>query len=79
MNTISISQLKASPAKALSKAMDYPVAVEKRNKVEAYLIGKKLFTKMVAYIEDFIDKKSVEAADFSKGKEFEGVAKKLGI
>ena len=79
MNTISISQLKAAPAKALGKAMDYPLAVEKRNKIEAYLVGKKLFDKIVVYIEDFIDKKAVEKADFSKGKDFETVAEELGI
>ena len=79
MNVVSISQLKASPAKILSQAVDYPVAVEKRNKIEAYLLGKNLYEKIVLYIEDFMDKKIVDKTDFSKGEDFEKVARELGI
>jgi len=79
MNSVSISQLKASPAKILSQAFDYPVSIKKRNKIEAYLIGKNLYGKIVSYIEDFIDNKEIEKTDFSKGKDFEKVAKSLGI
>lgn len=79
MNTISISQLKINPSKFISQAADYPIAVENRNKVRAYLLGKDLYEKIVSYIEDFIDKKAVEEADFKKGKDFEKIAKKLNI
>jgi PHD/YefM family antitoxin component YafN of YafNO toxin-antitoxin module len=79
MSDISISQLKTHPAKALHKAVDYPVAIKKRNKVKAYLIGKDLYEKIVRYMEDYIDRRAVDAADFSKGKDFEKVAEELGI
>lgn len=79
MNTISISQLKINPSKAISEALDFPLAVENRNKIEAYLLGKDLYEKIVSYIEDFIDRKAIEETDFKKGKDFETVAKGLQI
>lgn len=79
MSDISISQLKTHPAKALNEAADYPVAIKKRNEVKAYLIGKDLYEKIVSYIEDYIDRTATERADFGKGKDFEKVAKELGI
>ncbi len=79
MDVVSISQLKAHPSGAISKALDYPVAVEKRNEVIAYLLGKELYEKIVSLIEDHIDKIAVKETDFSKGKEFETVAEELGI
>lgn len=79
MNTISISQLKINPSKAIEEALDYPVAVENRNKVEAYLLGKDLYEKIVSFMEDSIDKKAVEETDFKKGKDFEKIAKELNI
>ena len=79
MSNISVSQLKASPAKAIEKAFDYPVAVESRNKVKAYLIGKELYEKIVAFIEDYIDKAAIKKTDFKKGRDFEEVAKELGL
>ena len=79
MNTISISQLKINPSKAIGEASDYPIAVENRNKVEAYLLGKDLYEKIVSFIEDSIDKKAVEETDFKKGKDFEKIAKELNI
>lgn len=79
MDVISISQLKTNPASALSKAVDYPVAVANRNKVKAYLVGKQLYEKLIAYIEDYMDSKAVKATDFSKGKDFKKVAKALGV
>jgi len=78
-NTISISQLKINPSKAISEAVDYPIAVENRNKIKAYLLGRDLYEKIVTYIEDFIDKKAVGEADFKKGKDFEKIAKRLNI
>ena len=79
MNTISISQLKINPSEAIEEALYYPLAVENRNKIEGYLLGKDLYEKIVAFIEDNIDRRAVETTDFKKGKDFEKVAKELNI
>jgi len=79
MNTISISDLKINPSKAISFASDYPIAIENRNKVKAYLLGKDLYEKLVSYVEQMIDKQAVEETNFSQGRDFEAVAKKLNI
>jgi prevent-host-death family protein len=79
MSSISISQLKARPSKIIEKALDYPVAIQKRNRIKAYLIGKDLYEKLVSYIENYIDRKAVEETDFAKGKDFEKVAEELDI
>ena len=79
MDSVSISQLKSRPSKAILGAADFPVMVKKRNQVKAYLVGKELYEKMVAYIENYIDKKAVEKTDFTKGKDFEKVASRLRI
>lgn len=79
MNTISISQLKINPSKAINAALDYPLAVENRNKVEAYLLGKDLYEKIVSYIEGLVDNKAVKETNFNKGKDFDKVVKELGL
>lgn len=79
MTSLSISQLKTNPRQAILAALDYPVAIESRNQVQGYLVGKNLYEKIIAYIEDFIDQSAVRHTDFSKGRDFESVAKKLGI
>jgi len=79
MNTISISDLKVNPSKAISFASDYPIAIENRNKIKAYILGKDLYEKLVSYVEQMIDKKAVEETDFNKGRDFETVAKKLNV
>lgn len=79
MTNISISKLKANPAKAIEEAQDVPVAIQKRDKVEAYLVGKVLYEKLVSYIENYIDAAAARGTDFSKGKDFEKVAEELGI
>ena len=79
MTTTSISQLKINPTAVIRQATDYPVAVENRNTVQAYLIGKNLFEKMVSFIEDYLDTQAVKKTDFKKGKNFEKVARELGI
>ena len=79
MNSVSISQLKMNPSQAIAKANDYPLAVENRNNIQAYLIGKNLYEKIISYIENYIDKQAVDSTDFSKGRDFEDVAKDLGI
>ena len=79
MDSISISQLKAHPAGAIAQALDYPVAVEKRSQVKAYLVGKDLFDKMITFLEDQVDRAVIRQTDFSKGEDFEKVARQLGI
>ena len=79
MNIIPVSQLKINPAKAIDEASEYPVAVSKRSKVRAYLIGKNLYDKLMSYIEDYIDKETVDSADYKKGRDFDQIARKLGI
>ena len=79
MTNISISQLKINPARAINKASNEPVAIQKRNETKAYLIGTELYHALVTYIEDRIDKKAVKSADFTKGRDFEDVAEELGI
>lgn len=77
--SISISQLKTHPSKAISQAEDYPLVVKSRNKVKAYLMGKELFEKIISYIEDYVDKKAVREADFRRGRDFNQVAKELNV
>ncbi len=79
MNTISISKLKENPSKAIFQAFDYPVAIENRNKISAYLIGKELYERFVAYLENRLDNIIVERTDFKKGRDFELLARELGL
>lgn len=79
MDTVTISQLKMQPSKIIARAFDYPVAVERRNKVKAYLIGKELYEKIVLLVEDYFDKTAIKKTDFRKGRDFETVAEELGI
>lgn len=74
-----ISQLKINPSSVIRQATDYPVAVENRNKVQAYLVGKDLYERLVAYLEDTVDAKAIKDTNFTQGKDFEKVAKELGI
>ena len=79
MNSISISQLKINPSKAIRSALVFPIAVENRNKVEAYLIGKDLYEKMASFMEDLVDRKTTSTTDFNKGRDFEDIAKDLNL
>lgn len=79
MTSVSISQIKINPSYAISQAEEFPVAVESRNQIKAYLIGRELYEKMMNYIENYIDKKTVSETDFQNGKDFEQVAAELGI
>ncbi len=79
MNTTSISQLKINPSAVISMAADYPVAVENRNKIQGYVLGKNLYEAMVTFIENYIDKKAFKNADFSKGRKAEDVFRDLGL
>jgi len=79
MNTISISNLKTNPAKAIRQSEDFPIAVKNRDNIKAYLIGKDLYEKLVTYVEELADEKAINDTDFTKGKDFEKLAKELGI
>jgi len=79
MTTTSISQLKINPSSIIAQASEYPVAVENRNIVQGYVIGKALYEKMVELLEDRIDRIAIKQAHFKKGKSFERVAQELGI
>jgi len=87
MTYVSISDLKTNPASIISESLDYPVAIQKRSKTQAYLVGRAIFDQMVAQLEDAIDRQAIDAidrqaiaeADFSKGEDFEKVVKELGL
>jgi len=79
MDAVSISQLKINPSRVLAYALDYPVAVKSRDKTKGYLIGKELYEKIVAYLEELSDRAAIAAADFHRGRDFEEVAGELGI
>jgi len=79
MKSVSITNLKTNPSHAIFQASDYPVAIESRNEVKAYLVGKNLYEKLISYIEDFIDVQVVKQTNLSQGKDFEKVTKELGI
>jgi hypothetical protein len=38
-----------------------------------------LYENLFVYIENYLDKKAMEKADFSRGENFEVIAKELGI
>ena len=65
MNSISISQLKINPSLAIKNALDFPLAVESRNEVKAYILGKDLYELIVTYMENATDRQAVEETDFS--------------
>ena len=79
--SLSISQLKTNPAAAIAQADDYPVAIASRNKVKAYLVGGLMFEKIIEFLEDREDiiaaKKALKHRE--KGRDFEKVAKELGL
>mgnify|MGYP001584290237 FL=1 len=79
MTTISISQLKINPMAVMLSAQDFPVKVKNRDKTAGYFLGKDLFEKMIEYLEDIEDSRVIEKTDFSKGTNFEDLAKELGI
>lgn len=79
MTTISISQLKTNPSAVITQSLDYPVAIENRNKVKAYLIGKDLYEKLLSFIEDQIDAQAVRSTKVTGAKSLEDVEKELGI
>lgn len=79
MTTISISQLKTNPSAVIMQAADYPVAIENRNSIKAYMVGKSLFEKILSLLENQEDGRAIKATNFSQGRNFEDVAEELGI
>ena len=79
MINASISDLKTNPASIIFQSFGYPVAIQKRSKTQAYLVGKDIFEKLVSQLEDEVDRKAVKETNFSKGKKFEELAEQLGI
>ncbi len=79
MNTISISQLKTTPAKALKQAQDLPLAIQQRHQTKAYLIGAEIFTKIINQLENITDKHYINTTDFSRGKNLETVLEELDL
>lgn len=79
MNSISISQLKINPSKAINESLDFPLAVENRNTIEAYLIGKDLYEMIMSRLEDTIDRKAIDESDLTTGRDFEDIAKELDL
>jgi len=79
MTGVSITDLKINPSRVLASAEDYPVAVLRRNKTTGYIVSKAMFEKLVEFVEDHIDRKAIEEADYSKSRDFEEIARELGI
>lgn len=79
MTTTSISQLKINPSSVIAQASEYPIAVENRNTVQGYIMGKALYEKMIELLEDQVDRIAIKQTNFKKGKSFEKVAQELGI
>lgn len=79
MTSVSITKLKENPTKIIGYASDYPVAVENRNEVQAYLVGKELYEKLFLLVEDIIDSKAVELDDPKDRIDFEEFASELGL
>lgn len=76
---VSISDLKTNPASIILQSAEYPVAIQKRSKTQAYLVGKDIFEKLVAQLEDEIDRKAVRETNFKESRSFEEVAEELGL
>lgn len=79
MTQVSISELKKNPSAVLAGAEDYPVAILKRNKTAGYVVGKEIFEKLVEFVEDYVDRKAVEEADYKHGTPLEDLIEELGL
>ncbi len=79
MTTATISQVKINPMAVFSRAIDFPIQIQNRNKTAGYFVGTELFERIIEYLEDIEDKKVIDKTDFSKGTKFEDLAKELGI
>lgn len=79
MINVSISDLKTNPASIILQSAEYPVAIQKRSKTQAYLVGKDIFEKLVSQLEDEIDRKAVRETSLKGSRSFEEVAVELGL
>lgn len=79
MTSVSISELKANPSAVISRANDFPVVVKRRNKTAGYVVSKAMFEKLVEFVEDYLDRKAIEEADYKHGTPLEDVIKELGL
>ena len=76
---MTLSQIKVNPAAVLMRAQDYPLSVTKHNQVKGYVVGKEIFEKLIAYVEDAEDAQALKSADISTGRDLEDIAKELGL
>ena len=79
MDAISVSQLKTNPSGAIGLAADYPLSIKNKGQTTAYLIGNQLFNKIIAYLENVSDKKTVQETNFGKGRNLVVVGYLVGI
>lgn len=79
MTTATISQVKINPMAVFNSAVDFPVQIQNRNKTAGYFVSKDLFEKMIEYMEDIEDKKTIDSIDLDDKSDFEEFAKSLGI
>lgn len=79
MINVSISDLKTNPASVITQSFAYPVAIQKRSKTQAYLVGKDIFEKLVSQLEDEVDRVAVSETNFNKRINFEELVTQLGI
>ncbi len=79
MTSVTISQLKANPSAVISAADNFPVSIKNREKTKAYILGKDMFEKLILYLENVEDKKTIASIDLTKKRDFEDFAVELGI
>jgi hypothetical protein len=79
MTSVTLSQFKINPAAILAQAQDYPLSVTKHNQVQGYVVGKEIFEKLVAYVEDMEDSQALKTTDLQKGRDLEEIAKELDV
>lgn len=79
MTTVSISQLKANPMAVFNSSVDFPIQIKNREETTGYYVNKKLFEKMVRYMEDIEDKEAIETADYKNGTNLDDLELELGF
>ncbi len=79
MTSVSISDLKKNPSSVFAGAEDYPIAVLKRNKTAGYVVSKAMFEKLIEFVEDYIDQKAIDEADYKNAVPLEEVLEELGL
>jgi len=79
MTTISISDLKKNPTAALAMAVDFPIAVQNRSKTTGYVLSPQMFEKLVSFVEDCVDNKAADEADYKHGTKLNDFIKELEL